>query len=52
MKISFLIDFFINANTSYYDKGRIIQDKLMIVKNFIKNDFFSEMIYLIILFTF
>lgn len=46
----FFFDIFLNFNTSYYEKGELIQSRLEISKNYLKNNFFKDIISLIYIF--
>jgi hypothetical protein len=52
IKSVFILDFFFNINTSIYDKGRIIEKRILIIKTYFKKDFLTEVVSLIGLFTF
>jgi hypothetical protein len=52
IKSVFILDFVFNINTSIYDKGRIIEKRILIIKTYFKKDFLTEVVSLIGLFTF
>lgn len=45
--ISFIIDTLINFNTGYYDKGIAVNNKWKILKNYIKNNFLTDILAVI-----
>jgi hypothetical protein len=52
IKSVFILDFVFNINTSIYDKGRIIEKRMLIIKTYFKKDFLTEVVSLVGLFTF
>lgn len=41
---SFILDMIVCCFTSYYDKGVLVENRLQVIKNYLKNGFFWDSI--------
>ncbi len=43
LSVTFFVDIVLNLNTGYYNKGKIIEDRQMILNNYLKKSFLSDL---------